>query len=164
MIASTDHVLPFLFFRKSPSRSMGIARFQSTSQGMFLSWDWMRCLVGECFFIFRKRFLHFLWPCVLSLYAQLQCACEILLCRTIRWVLRRRASWRSSQCFLFLLHQYVLMSSSLGMPTWKELLSKLIICAGWTSFLKIYFSPYLSRFNKINRRFHSFPNDPIQQK
>lgn len=118
MIVMKDYALPPLCLRMNSSRSMGTARSQSSVQEMVLNWDLVRCLAAEYFFI-QKALIYASRICELSFYAPLRSTCEILLHRRIRWA-RRCGSDEDSQSSRFPRHQYVLISSSLGVSIFNR--------------------------------------------
>lgn len=133
-----DYASPFLCLRMNSSRSMGMARSRSFSHDIVLNLDLVRCLAAEYFFLFTRYFNRRLWISGLFLCAQLQSFCRVLLCCRTQWV-RRCGSDEGSQSFLltFAPHQYLLMSSSFGVPDRKSSMSKLIMHNGWTQYRQL---------------------------
>lgn len=124
MTATTDHSLSLLRLRVNSSPRIGAVGLHSFLHDMFLDWDLVRVAGEGRFFRLTAHSSLRLSTCGLSLRVLLRSFYGVLLCRRIPWV-RRSASERSSQRVLFLLHQYALMSSSLGMPTCSSSMSKL---------------------------------------
>lgn len=113
-----------LCFRMNSSLSIGIARSQTSFQGMVLKCSLVRCLSVTDFFIAKTGLRCYPGISGLSFFVPLQSFYEILLYRKIRWA-QKYVSDRGSQPLRFLFHQYLLMSSSLGTPACNNSMSKL---------------------------------------
>lgn len=96
MKAIGSYALPFLCLPMNSSGSTGIARFQSSCDGMFLNCVFVRCLPLGLFLKLKRKVSSVLRLSLPSFCAQLQSFCEVLLCRTIRWA-RTCGLWRGSQ-------------------------------------------------------------------
>lgn len=113
----------FLCVRMNSSRSIGIARFQTSSHDRFLNWVLVRRRSLGLFLILKRHVTSASRLSLPSLCAPLRYVYRTLLCRRIQRV-RRCGSVQNSQPF-FLWHQYLLMSSSLGIPACSNSMSKL---------------------------------------
>ena len=138
MVSAISYFLPALCLRINSSRSMGMARFQISSQDIFVNCSLVRRLSATDFFIAMIGLRFYLGVFGSYSFVQLPSFSGIQLCRMIRWV-RKFALAQSNQFLLFRLHQYLLMSSSFGMPACNNSISKLAfldtLYAKWRNFV-----------------------------